>query len=280
MVITRRTIADRTEQRDRFTSGRHEGRGVERLLLLVTSIVIVSALALTARARLTRVSEVQAAPLNLSTVDRREQLLPYLPPTLSAAERQYIAGKIFQHLPTNGEGISHVGEIGQIRVPIGEVLSTRGLSELQARARLTKSSHPDATTIALLTAGDVARLKPLFAVRDAGRFTRQLVLWCVLFLGCFFGVHLYWSVRGIEGPQYLLPAVQLLTGIGMTLMVTLRDPLRDTLAFVNFAEGAAAGCVVLAAAASLDFRRIAGKLSYVFLLAAFVLSGALVLFGS
>ena len=87
----------------------------------------------------------------------------------------------------------------------------------------------------LLTAGDVARLKPLFSVRDADRFTRQLVLWSVLFLCCFFGVHLYWTLRGVEGPQYLLPAVQLLTGIGMALMVTLRDPLRDTLAFANFA---------------------------------------------
>jgi len=82
---------------------------VERLLLLVTSIVIVSALALTARARLALVSEVQPAPLNLSAVDRREQLLPYLQTTPSAAERQYIAGKIILHLPTNGEGISHVG---------------------------------------------------------------------------------------------------------------------------------------------------------------------------
>ena len=280
MVITRRTVADRTENRTRFTPGRHEGRGVERLLLLVTSIVIVCALALTARARLIRVSELQRAPLNLSTVDRREQLLPYLPATSSAAERQYIGGKIFQHLPANGEGISHVGEIGQIRVPISEVLSTRGLTELQARARLTLSSRPDATTIPLLTAADVARLKPMFAVRDAGRFTRHLVLWSLLFLCCFFGVSVYWSLRAIEGPQYLLPAVQLLTGIGMTLMVTLRDPLRDTLAFANFAEGAAAGCLVLAAAATLDFRRLAGKLSYIFLLAAFLLSGALVLFGS
>jgi cell division protein FtsW (lipid II flippase) len=280
MVITRRTIADRAEKRDRLTSGRHEGRGVERVLLIVTSIVIVSALALTARARLSRVSDVQPVPLNLSTVDRREQLLPYLQTIASAAERQYTASKIFLHLPTNGEAMSHVGEIGQIRVPIREVLSTRGLSELHARARLTLSSHPEATTIPLLTAGDVARLKPLWAVRDAGGFTRQLVLWSAAFFCCFFGVHVYWSLRATEGPQYLLPAVQLLSGIGMTLMVTLRDPLRDTLTFVNFAEGAAAGCIVLAAAATLDFRRLAGKLSYVFLLAAFVVSSALVLFGS
>src|SRR3954468_7351363 len=161
MVITRRTIADRTENRERATLRRSAGRGVERLLLLLTSFVIVCALALTARARLTRVSEIQPAPLNLSAVERREQLIPYLQSITSPAERQYIAGKIYLRLPTSGEGVSHVGELGQIRVPIREVLSTRGLNELQARARLTASSHPDATSIALLTAADVARLKPM-----------------------------------------------------------------------------------------------------------------------
>ena len=48
-------------------------------------------------------------------------------------------------------------------------------------------------------------------------------------------------------------------------MVTLRDPLRDTLAFSSFAEGVGGGCVALAVASTLDYRRISGKLSYVFL---------------
>jgi len=71
-----------------------------------------------------------------------------------------------------------------------------------------------------------------------------------------------------------------LLGIGLTLMLTLRDPLRDTLAFSSFAQGVAAGCLIFAVAASLDYRRISGKLSYVFLIAAFLLSAALILFGS
>ncbi len=280
MAITRSTIAERAKNTDRWEFVPSSARVRERLLLVLTSIVIVCALALTAQARLARVTEAQPAPLDLSAVDRREQLLPFLQWIASPVERQFIASKIFVHLPGNGDGMSHVGTIGQIRVPITEVLSTRGVTDLQARARQSQSSHPEASSITLLTAADVARLKPLLAVRDQGRYKRQLVLWTTFLLCCFAGVHLFWVFRRTKGPQFLLPGVLLLTGIGMSLMVTLRDPLRDTLVFANFAEGAAAGCVALALGGTLDYRRLAGKLSYVFLLAGFALSAGLILFGS
>ena len=45
-----------------------------------------------------------------------------------------------------------------------------------------------------------------------------------------------------------LPAIHLLTGIGLILAVSLRDPLRDTLEFSKFAWGVALGCLVLAGA--------------------------------
>ena len=53
-------------------------------------------------------------------------------------------------------------------------------------------------------------------------------------------------MRGFPGDQTLLPAILLLTGIGLILMVSLRDPVRDSLLFVDFAQGVAAGCVLLA----------------------------------
>jgi cell division protein FtsW (lipid II flippase) len=231
-------------------------------------------------ARLARMGDQSSGPLNLSTIDRREQLLPFLQGIASPAERQYIAGQIFLHLRADSGGITHVGEIGQIRVPIREVLSTRGLTTLQARARQIQSSRPDADSMLLLTAADVARMKPLFVVRDIARFRTQIILWSAIFFCSFGAVHLFWTLRGTRGMQYLLPSVLLLGGVGMTLMVTLRDPLRDTLAFANFVEGVAAGCLVLALASTLDYRRHTGKLSYVFLLASLLLSGALIVFGS
>jgi len=63
-------------------------------------------------------------------------------------------------------------------------------------------------------------------------------------------------------------------------MVSLRDPVRDNLLFVDFAQGAAAGAVLLAALSGLNYERLTGKLSFVPLLASFGLSVALVLFGS
>ena len=279
MAVTRSTIADRSRSREprRFTSG---GRGVERLLLVVTFLLLAAALTLTAVARIARVGDQSSAALNLSTLDRREQLFPALQWISSSAERQYVAGRIFLNLRSGNGEITHVGEIGQIRVPIREVLSTHGLPTLQARAKQIQSSRPEADSMLLLSSADVARMKPLLIVRDAGNFRTQLILWSAVFLCSFVVVHLYWTARGINGPQYLLPCVLLLSGVGLTLMVTLRDPLRDTLAFANFAEGAAAGCLLLALASTLDFRRITGTLSYVFLLASFILSGALILFGS
>ena len=160
------------------------------------------------------------------------------------------------------------------------MLRTHGLTGLQARAHQVQSARPGAETILLLDSAELARLKPFFVVRDKSEFRTQLILWSLLVFCSFWAVHIFWSVRAIGGPQYVLPSVLLLSGVGMTLMITLRDPVRDTLAFSTFAQGVAGGCLVLALASTLDYRRIGGKLSYVFLIASFVLSAGLILFGS
>ena len=248
--------------------------------MLLTSALILAAVSLTAAAKMARIGGSDSERLNLSTLDRREQLLPFLQSISSPAERQYIAGKIFEGIRSEPGSVSHVGEIGQIRVPIHDVLRTHGLTELQARAHQVQSARPGAETILLLNSAELARLKPFFVVRDRSQFRNQLILWSVLFFCSFWAVHIFWSVRGTGGPQYVLPSVLLLSGVGLTLMITLRDPLRDTLAFSSFAQGVAGGCVVLALASTLDYRRISGKLSYVFLIASFLLSAGLILFGS
>jgi cell division protein FtsW (lipid II flippase) len=278
MAVTRSTSVERAQNpRQRLEAG---GRVLERVLLLLTSALILAAVCLTAAAKIARIDGSDSERLNLSTLDRREQLLPFLQSISSPQERQYVAGKIFEGIRSGSESVSHVGEIGQIRILIRDVLRTHGLTELQARARQVQSARPGAETILLLNSADLARLKPFFVVRDRSQFRNQLIVWCLLFFCAFWAVHIFWSVRGTGGPQYVLPSVLLLSGVGLTLMVTLRDPLRDTLAFSSFAQGVAAGCAVLALASTLDYRRITGKLSYVFLIASFLLSAALILFGS
>ncbi len=278
MAVTRSTLAERAQNPRHPTYAR--GRALERVLLLLTSSLILAAVSLTAAARIARVDSLNSERLNLSALDRREQLLPFLQSISSPAERQYIAGKIFDAIRNGPGSVSHVGEIGQIRVPIHDVLRTHGLTELQARAHQVQSARPGAETILLLNSADLARLKPFFVVRDKSQFRNQLILWSVLFFSSFWAVHIFWWVRGVGGPQYVLPSVLLLSGVGLTLMITLRDPLRDTLAFSTFAQGVAGGCVVLALASTMDYRRISGKLSYIFLIASFLLSAGLILFGS
>jgi len=66
-----------------------------------------------------------------------------------------------------------------------------------------------------------------------------------------------WRRRGFRGDPAILPAVHLLTGIGLILTVSLRDPLRDTLDCGKFAWGVALGCtaLLLPAFRFFDYRR-------------------------
>ncbi len=278
MAVTRSTAFERA-QNSGVSAGGHS-RSLERVLLLLASLLILAAIALTATARLARISAQNASPLNLSALDRREQLLPFLQSIVSTPERKYVAGKIFEQTRTAPSSFSHVGEIGRIRVNIREVMQTRGLTHLQERAQQQQAKGSKADSIPLLSPAEVAQLKPLLVVRGRSQFLHHLILWSALFFCSFAGVHLFWSIRGLKCAQYVLPALMLLSGIGLTLMLTLRDPLRDTLAFTNFAQGAIGGCLFLGLASALNYRRIAGGLSYVFLLGSFVLSAALILFGS
>src|SRR5260370_40580474 len=70
------------------------------------------------------------------------------------------------------------------------------------------------------------------------------------------------------------PAVELLCGVGLILMISLRDPLRDTLMFTEFTQGIVAGCVAMAVFSQLNYDKLIGRYSYIFLLAT-VLPGLL-----
>jgi len=61
----------------------------------------------------------------------------------------------------------------------------------------------------------------------------------------FQAVFLIWRWSAFRGDFALLPAIHLITGLGLVLAVSLRDPLRDTLEFSKFAWGVALGCAVL-----------------------------------
>src|ERR1700722_3996385 len=104
MAVTRSTLAERAQQPHHPVEAR--GRAGERVLLLLTSALILAAVSLTAAAKMARVGGSDNQGLNLSTLDRREQLLPFVQLIASPAEPQYIAGKIFGRVRSEPGSVS------------------------------------------------------------------------------------------------------------------------------------------------------------------------------
>jgi cell division protein FtsW (lipid II flippase) len=247
MAVTRSRAQDRTEVR--LTVRRPVWRTKELLLTLLAGLLVGAGLFHVHRVKTDALADVghglaSKQLLNLNELGTREELLPALTPLFpKMRERDEAARKIYYL----GGGLSNVGAIARNKILSGE----------QFRV-----------------------LKPLFVVRRPAVFQRDFYLWSGLFFAAFLLTHLWWSVRGFRGDQTFLPAMLLLSGIGLIEMISLRDPVRDNLLFVDFAQGVIFGVILMVTASALDFDRLTGKLSYVPLLASFVLSVLLVLFGS
>ena len=82
-----------------------------------------------------------------------------------------------------------------------------------------------------------------------GAVLRRAFCWCTPGGAC----------AGSAATRRCCRRVLLLTGTGLILMISLRDPVRDNLLFVDFAQGAAGGCVLLAVASALDYERLFGQ---------------------
>ncbi|PWU07103.1 MAG: hypothetical protein C5B51_10735 [Terriglobia bacterium] len=157
--------------------------------------------------------------VNLNTVSGPEQLEPLFD---SAPHRRELAQQLFQ-----------------------AVAAARPLRNVGAMAR-----H--------LSRRVFAQLKPLTVARTPQEFRREFFRWVGLYFAGFYLVILVWRIGGFRGDRSYLPALHLLSGIGLTLMCSLRDPLRDTLEFQKFALGVFLGCLLLAlpAIAAFDYRRL------------------------
>jgi cell division protein FtsI/penicillin-binding protein 2/cell division protein FtsW (lipid II flippase) len=133
---------------------------------------------------------------------------------------------------------------------------------------------------AVVSRRQLARLKPLIAVRSVEEFRWQLLSSAALYFGGFYLVALLWRLTRFEGDRAFLPALHVLTGFGFLLMVSIRDPLRDTLEFQKFASGVFLGCLLLAVTSFkvFDYRRLADW-CYTPLFAAMGLFGLLMAFG-
>lgn len=230
----------------------------EFLWLAAASLLIICGLALVgiaktqefpgAAARLDR-----GELLNLNTVTGAAELLPFLQVFSDPAERGLAADRLFAYLQAH-HPLPNVGALVRLRASGREI------------------------RVPLLP---VPALKPVLIVRTPREFWREYILWTLVYLGSFWLVHAAWRLRRFRGDSGMLPALHLLTGIGLILAVGLRDPLRDTLEFRKFSWGVALGvCLLLLPLLRLFHYQRFARWIYTPLLLSFSLFVLLGLFGS
>jgi cell division protein FtsI/penicillin-binding protein 2/cell division protein FtsW (lipid II flippase) len=192
-------------------------RRIELRWLAGASILVACGLVLVGAAKIREFPEASARLaagelLDLNSISNSDQILPFLlvisDPTSRASAATTMFDYVTAHAPFTNDGALARLRIGLDRLPF-------------------------------------AKLKPLLLVRTPRKFLEQYASWCLVYLASFWMVHLLWTWRRFRGDPVLLPMLHLLTGIGLMLAVSLRDPLRDTLEFRKFAWGVALGCALL-----------------------------------
>jgi cell division protein FtsW (lipid II flippase) len=244
MAITRSTAADRPRSRS-AVSPVLRWRLRELAWTLASCALVAAGLYLVWTAKtadLASIDQSLAAHriVNLNDLSAREDLLPALGIVADGRLRGELARKIY-------DASGDLPNVGHIRP--------------------------------LVSADQFHLLKPLFVVRTPAQLRAKFREWAAVFFAVFLLVNVFWSLRGFAGDQSLLPVVVLLSGTGLMLMLSLRDPVRDNLLFADFAQGAALGALFMAAAALVDYERLMGRLSFVPLIASFTLSALLIAFG-
>ena len=272
--------------------GTPTSRRLERICLAFSSVPVVVGLLLVFMAKSHGLATFGDQPergqiLNLDTLKSPEPLDAVLLPVFpAAAERRFVARQVYGQLTSpKRPQLTNVGVLSRLSVDSAEVAGTSGLEILKRRQEEPATpghgrSGAAKKRIPLLSIAQVRAIKPMLVVRDPEQFRRAFALWATLFLGSFWAVHFLWSIINFRGDQLVLPPVLLLCGIGLMLMTSLRDPLRDSELFVSFAQGVIGGCAIAFLASLVDYQRWLARLVFLPLLASFGLSILLLLFGT
>jgi cell division protein FtsW (lipid II flippase) len=296
MRITRSTAAEPAETSDAarsVTARRFELLGlVAASLLTLAGLVVLS----DARAASLRDADQLVASgrlIDLSRLDRADPLLPLLEPIFAdVVERQFVADRIAAWIdspaPSGGprRQMQAVGALGAITVTERDLPARRRVPSLrerfaERRDQLAASPAAMDIPITLLTPSQLWALRRGLVVRGSAEFRHSLLWSSFAFLIAFYLAHAWLRIRRSAGDPWLLPIIHALCGVGFVMMVSIRDPLRDPMLFVRFAQGTAAGCVLFAVASTLDFERsVVRRFSYVPLFGAVLLSLLLIGFGS
>ena len=241
--------------------------------LLGASAVVAAGLALVFVAKTQDFAEQQLRLdrnelVDLNQITSSKRLLPALQFFTDSGERQIAADRIWMYLESH-RPLPNVGALAHLRV-------TR--ADLNDFPDLARTSKTGASTLPLIS---LSKFKQQLVVRTPREFLRTYLIWTLVYIVAFWCIHFAWRWRRFRGDPAILPTLLLLTGMGVILMVSLRDPLRDTLEFKKFAWGASIGCSMLLLPLLRPFQyRNFSRWVYTPLFIALALFGALLRLGS
>lgn len=290
MGVTYTTASDRERRRSRLWSGDVRGE----LLLCCAAIVAILMIAIGYAGRAYALSSVETSrgavtTINLNAVASAAELEPALSMAFAnSADRRLVARELFASIAANGNRaqLANVGALSRIvvattaieRLPSGSSLAARWQT---VRDAAVAGGRTTPVGLPLLTAADVSAIKPGLVVRTGDDY-RRAVLWsAIALIASFAGVSLWWQYSRVRGDRVLLSAALLLTTLGFIVVLSRPDPLRDTVLVVRYTQGVVLGLILFAAASMVNIRRASHLgFSYLPLLAALVLSVALIVFGT
>ncbi len=222
---------------------------IELLGLVACSAAVLLGLTLTYLGRTgSSAGRDSGATVHLLQLESADALLPLLPMFGEFDERQAVARALYRRA-TGAPRLEHVGGLSTVTIPSAEVRSRRAYVELRSRL----AQKPTLDSVPVLSAADLAALKPHVAVRTPAEFRTQLQSAVIWFFAAFWAAHLVRRWRRAQDDGVMLPILLLLSGIGLMSMVALRDPLRDTVLATSFAAGVSMGVVLLLLASEIDF---------------------------
>lgn len=110
-------------------------------------------------------------------------------------------------------------------------------------------------TLRLLDPAHFRQIKPLVAVRSASDFYQYFIFTLIGFFGVFWLIHFIWHYRKFNGDGFILPLVMFLSGIGLAMMFSIPDPLRDMFRGFDTAQGIVSGALLMLLVSFLDIQR-------------------------
>jgi cell division protein FtsW (lipid II flippase) len=218
--------------------------------------------------------------LNLNQVKNADEVISYLTNFEETDEQIFAAGKIVEAQTKTGK-IKNVGALGTIRITEDDLKDKQGLeyfkiklenAKVEDQERKNKQEQnkyfapvewlrnlfrdKEKSKISIPLIRQVSFIKSSFIVRTPQEFRNSLITSTAIFLLAFWGLHLFWRIKGFQGDQIILPTIFALSGLGFLMMVSLRDPLRDTLSFTDFSWGVFIGSLSLALLTAIDYYQL------------------------